>query len=271
MRRLLLLEIALIMVALIYIETFILMFELRMSIVRDWFVVIAPLIWLNLSIAYSYTLLRLLFSEGDRKSLIIKESIAKKLFSPNFKALRNALRSRHLKLLWAVLATVYALTYMLLQGSMVVSLSGELPLIRSVVLSTVGYGPVIVWTLSNYLGLVLRPYIMAATFSLSTSSGLVLSLLIFALSSKGLRVTRALPGPMAGFAVACPTCIASPAMGLFLAYAVPSVTLFSLGATSLFSAALALSTSLLLASYLLLWVSLSLLSRIYSSDNMVKR
>src|SRR5439155_27132205 len=69
-------------------------------------------------------------------------------------------------------------------------------------------------------GVQLRPYSIAAAIALSLLSGLVFAL-AFQVVTRSRRATRALPGPLLGFAVICPACASGPLSGLFLAYVVP--------------------------------------------------
>jgi hypothetical protein len=262
--RLLWLELAAILVALMTLEAGAILIELRTSIILDWFIALVPLVWLNVSVLFVYAFLRQLLYRvpateapgGPRRGL-------PNLLRVDFAALKAALQRPVMKLLWVLSGLVYGLLYMYLQGMLIVDPAGDIVPLFSILESPIGYGPAVAWAPTTTFGFLLRPYTLAAAVALSLLSGLVLALFasLFAASREAVK---ALPGPIAGFGVMCPACVASPATGLFLAYLAPAVTLAGLGSASIFSVTLAVSTALLLTALLLLWTTAAWLSRIHS-------
>ncbi|MFQ5839022.1 MAG: hypothetical protein ACE5HJ_09640, partial [Thermoplasmata archaeon] len=261
--RLLRLEMAAILVALIVVETGAILLELRSAIILDWFIALVPLVWLNLSLLFVYAFLRQLYGTrvGSRASSQASENRMRRLFRPDFQALQAAVKRPFMRLLWVGSGFAYGLIYMYLQGILVVDPAGDLVPVISILESPIGYGPALAWAPTTTFGLLLRPYTFAAAVALSLFSGLVLTLFVAVISASR-EAIRALPGPLAGFGVMCPACVASPATGLFLAYLTPAVTLAGLASTSVFSLTLAVSTLLLITTFLLLWMTTSWLSRI---------
>ncbi len=265
LNRLLWLEAATLLLGLILVEASVMLMELRRAIILDWFVTIVPLIWLNVSILFVFLFVRLGFgSAGQTRSESGEpEGRAGKLLSPDPRSLQSASRRPWFKPWWAGIALGYGLVYMFLQGTLVVDPSGHLVPVISVFESPIGYGPGLAWAPTTTFGLLLRPYTLAATVALSLFSGLVLTLLLVFLSA-GREAMKAVPGPLAGLGVICPTCIGTPATGLFLAYVTPAVAFVGLGPASLFSVTLAISTGILMGTLLLLWVTASWLTRLLS-------
>ncbi len=257
--RLIWAESAAVIMGLVILEIGALLVELRSSVILDWFVSLAPLIWINVSVMFVYALFRHLRASGSDG----RGTRAAQLLHPDFSSLRRALARPTLKLLWVGFGFAYAIGYMLLQGILVVDLTGRLEPVFIILESPVGYGPGLAWSSSAGVALLLRPYTLAAAVALSLLSGLVLTVFAF-LVKDGRRSLRPLPGPLAGLGVMCPACFATPAAGLLLAYLAPAAALAGLGTLPLFSATLAISTILLVASLLLLWVTAAWLSRMIS-------
>ena len=255
------LEITLIVLLLLYFELLGLMRDLTTSLIYDWLPTLAPLVWINISIPFIYVFLR---------NLIISNSAANagrlaRLFSPNFGNLRTLAQNTIFRRLWVVLSIIYFAAYGYLQGMIVIDINGGLEPRFLIVESSVGYGPVLVWAPANFFGVVLRPYILSAALALSLVGGFLMAAFISLLASKQ-KIATALPGPLAGLAVLCPTCLTSPAMGLILAYIAPTAAVLGIG-TAFFNLILTLSTTLLVATLLMQWIALSIISRVplYSS------
>src|SRR2546422_8924256 len=210
--RIVWLELSLILLALTFAEPGEVLRELRTDVVLDWFVSLAPLIWINVSIIVLYAFFRLYFSP-DLAPIPI-ESVrgsAHPFLVPNFRILRA--QSVIFRKVWAIAALAYAVAYALLQGIFVVDLSGSLQPVFVVIESAVGYGPGIAWAPTTTFGVQLRPYSVAAAVGLSILSGLVFAL-AFHVVRRRQRVARAFPGPLLGFAVMCPACAGGPGSGL---------------------------------------------------------
>ena len=159
----------------------------------------------------------------------------------------------------------YAVAYALLQGIIVVDLSGSLQPVFVVIESAVGYGPGIAWAPTTTFGIQLRPYSIAAAFALSLLSGLVFAL-AFRVVAMGRRTGRTLPGPLLGLAVMCPACAGGPVSGLFLAYVAPIAFMGGMGSASAFSRLLGFSTVLLVVTLVLLWTVISFITNVLLPD-----
>jgi hypothetical protein len=258
--QLLLYETTALLGALLGVEATALLLEFRTSVILDWFIALAPLMWLNVSIIILYVFLRELFQARTAAASRGGASRIDRFLRPDFRALYVATRWRSVRWLWLLAGTAYAIIYMLLQGMVAVDPSGDLIPFLAIVNSPVGYGPALVWVPLPTVTVLLRPYTLAAAVALSFFSGLVLSLFGF-LVMTGRRKTGALPAPLAGLAVMCPACVTTPATGLFLAYVAPLATAAGLGSAPLFATALATATALLVAGLLLLWLTIAWLSR----------
>ena len=263
-RNVLWLELPLILSILIVVELGEVLRELRTDVVLDWFVSIAPLIWINASVLVLYAFLRLYRNPG----LVPPQPGTSPLrggsfLVPNFRAIKEGGRS--FRRFWLGASIAYAIVFALLQGMIVVDPSGSIDPVSTVLDSPVGYGPGFVWAPTVTFGIVLRPFSIATALALSLLSGVVvaLSIRLFAASR---RSVAAVPGPLIGFAVACPACFGAPISGLFLAYLAPLASMGGMSAASAFSRMLVISTALLIVTLLLLWVVLSLLSRIAAWD-----
>src|SRR5205823_11237226 len=182
---------------------------------------------------------------------------------PDFRSLRD--RGRTFRRAWGFAAVAYAVAYALLQGIIVVDLSGSLQPVSVVIESAVGYGPGIAWAPTTTIGVQLRPYSVAAALALSLLSGLVFALALRAIATNR-RTTRAIPGPLLGFAVMCPACAGGPISGLFLAYVAPIAFMGGMGSASAFSRLLGLSTVLLVVTLLLLWTVISFMTNVLLPD-----
>src|SRR5438128_1362159 len=259
------LELSLILLALTFAELGEVLRELRTDVVLDWFVSLAPLIWINVSVMVLYAFFRLYFSPD--LAPIPVESVrgnAHPVLIPNFRILRT--RSGSFRRVWGIASIAYAVAYALLQGIFVVDLSGSLQPVFVVIESAVGYGPGIAWAPTTTFGVQLRPYSVAAAIALSLLSGLVFAL-AFQVVTRSRRATRALPAPLLGFAVMCPACASGPLAGLFLAYVAPIAFMGGIGSASAFSRLLGFSTVLLLVTLTLLWILISFLSNVLPSGD----
>lgn len=257
-RSVLWLELPLILAILIFVEFGAVLHELRTDVILDWFVSLAPLIWINVSVLFLYAFLRLYYNPNlVSPSPGTAPSRARVFLIPSFRAIRAG--GKTLRRFWVGAAMVYAVVFAFLQGILVVDLSGSIQPVWVVLDSPVGYGPGIVWAPTTTFGIVLRPFSIATALTLSLLSGIVvaLSVRLFAASR---RAVAAIPSPLLGFAVACPACLGAPVSGLFLAYLSPLASMGGMGAASAFSRMLVISTALLIITLLLLWIVLSLLS-----------
>src|SRR2546428_8539643 len=262
--RIVWLELSLILLALTFAELGEVLRELRTDVVLDWFVSLAPLIWINVSVIVLYAFFRLYFSPDLAPVPIqsVRRS-AHPFLVPNFRILRAGAES--FRRAWGIAALAYAVAYALLQGIFVVDLSGSLQPVFVVIESAVGYGPGVAWAPPTTFGVQLRPYSVAAAVALSILSGLVFAL-AFHVIRRRQRVARAFPGPLLGFAVMCPACAGGPVSGLFLAYIAPIPFMGGLGSTSAFSRLLEASTLLLIVTLVLLWTVSSFISNVLFSE-----
>ncbi|MEE8198735.1 MAG: hypothetical protein V3R48_03370, partial [Thermoplasmata archaeon] len=212
------------LLALILTQMGLIFLELRTSIVQDWFVTLAPLIWLNASILVLFVFFRQLGSDDFGSSTRSSEAgRLRRLFSPRFGALRQALRPRSMRIAVVLIATGYGILYAFLQGILVLSPSPIGSLGPLIIESPLGYGPAFVWAPTQTFGLLLRPYTVAAAVALAVLSGVVLALFL-RIAAKDRPVLTSLTGPLAGLAVLCPACFATPVAGLFVAYLAPAAT-----------------------------------------------
>src|SRR2546429_6586769 len=262
--RIVWLELSLILLALTFAELGEVLRELRTDVVLDWFVSLAPLIWINVSIIVVYAFFRLYFSPDLAPVPIqsVRRS-AHPFLVPNFRILRAGAES--FRRAWGIAALAYAVAYALLQGIFVVDLSGSLQPVFAVIESAVGYGPGIAWAPTTTFGVQLRPYSVAAAVALSVLSGLVFAF-AFQVIRRRQRVARAFPGPLLRFAVMCPACAGGPVSGLFLAYIAPIAFMGGMGSASAFSRLLEVSTLLLIVTLVLLWTVISFISNVLFSD-----
>ena len=263
--RIVWLELSLILLALTFAEVGEVLRELRTDVVLDWFVSLAPLIWINVSIVVLYSFFRLYFSPVLAPTATIGTVRARAIpfLVPEFRILRAGGKS--FRRAWGVATLAYAIAYALLQGIFVVDLSGSLQPVFVVIESAVGYGPGIAWAPTTTFGVQLRPYSVAAAVALSILSGLVFAL-AFHVIRRRQRVARAFPGPLLGFAVMCPACAGGPVSGLFLAYIAPIAFMGGMGSASAFSRLLGFSTLLLIVTLVLLWTVISFLTNVLLPD-----
>ena len=261
--RIVWLEISLILLALAFAEAGEVLRELRTDVVLDWFVSLAPLIWINVSIVVLYAFFRTYFSPDLAPPAGTVRTGAVLFLVPNFRSLRD--RGRTFRRAWGIAAVAYALAYALLQGIIVVDFSGSLQPVFVVIESAVGYGPGIAWAPTTTFGIQLRPYSIAAAFALSLLSGLVFAL-AFQVVAMGRRTGRTLPGPLLGLAVMCPACAGGPVSGLFLAYVAPIAFMGGMGSASAFSRLLGFSTVLLVVTLVLLWTVISFITNVLLPD-----
>src|SRR5437870_11067330 len=261
--RIIWLEISLILLALAFAEAGEVLRELRTDVVLDWFISLAPLIWINISIVVLYAFFRIYFSPDLAPTAGTVRTGAVLFLVPNFRSLRD--RGRAFRRAWGIAAVAYAVAYALLQGIVLVDLSGSLQPVFVVIESAVGYGPGIAWAPTTTFGIQLRPYSIAAAFALSLLSGLVFAL-AFQVIATSQRAARTLPGPLLGLAVMCPACAGGPVSGLFLAYVAPIAFMGGMGSASGFSRLLGFSTLLLIVTLVLLWTVISFLTNVLLPD-----
>ncbi|TLY39136.1 MAG: hypothetical protein E6K61_10310 [Nitrospirae bacterium] len=261
--RIVWLEISLILLALAFAEAGEVLRELRTDVVLDWFISLAPLIWINISIVVLYAFFRIYFSPDLAPTAGTVRTGAVLFLVPNFRSLRD--RGRTFRKAWGIGAVAYAVAYALLQGIVVVDFSGSLQPVFVVIESAVGYGPGIAWAPTTTFGIQLRPYSIAAAFALSLLSGLVFAL-AFQVVATGRRTGRTLPGPLLGLAVMCPACAGGPVSGLFLAYVAPIAFMGGMGSASAFSRLLGFSTVLLVVALVLLWTVISFITNVLLPD-----
>jgi len=261
--RIVWLELSILLLALLFSEFGEVLREIRTDVVLDWFITLAPLIWIDVSILVLYAFFRLYFSPElvhPRTDTALNH--VSTFLVPNTRVLRGGTRLRKV---WAISAVVYALTYAFLQGVFVVDLSGSLSPVFVVIESALGYGPAIAWAPTTTFGIQLRPYSVAAAVALSLLSGLVFAL-AFQVVTTSRRSAGVLPGPLLGFAVMCPACAGGPVSGLFLAYVAPIAFMGGMGSASAFSRLLGVSTILLIVSLVLLWTVISFLTNVMMPD-----
>jgi len=261
--RIIWLEISLILLALAFAEAGEVLRELRTDVVLDWFISLAPQIWINISIVVLYAFFRIYFSPDLAPTAGTVRTGAVLFLVPNFRSLRD--RGRTFRKAWGIGAVAYAVAYALLQGIVVVDFSGSLQPVFVVIESAVGYGPGIAWAPTTTFGIQLRPYSIAAAFALSLLSGLVFAL-AFQVVATGRRTGRTLPGPLLGLAVMCPACAGGPVSGLFLAYVAPIAFMGGMGSASAFSRLLGFSTVLLVVTLVLLWTVISFITNVLLPD-----
>src|SRR3989440_2966799 len=262
--RIVWLELSLILLALTFAELGEVLRELRTDVVLDWFVSLAPLIWINVSVIVLYGFFRLYFSP-DLAPVPIQSvrGSAHPFLVPNFRILRAGAES--FRRAWGIAALAYAVAYAVLQGIFVVDLSGSLQPVFVVIESAVGYGPGIAWAPTTTFGVQLRPYSVAAAVALSVLSGLVFAL-AFQVVTRSHRAVKALPSPLLGFAVVCPACAGGPLSGLFLAYVAPIAFMGGFGSASAFSRLLVFATLLLVVTLVVLWIVIAFISNVMLSD-----
>ena len=251
------------LLALVLIEMGLVLLELRTAIVQDWFVTLAPLLWMNASILVLFVFFRQLGSKevGSRDRGRSEAGRLRSLLQPRFGAIRRALRPTSMRIAVLLIALGYGFLYALLQGIIVFAPNTAAPLGPLVLESPLGYGPALVWAPTRTFGVLLRPYTVAAAVTLAILSSVVLALFL-RIATRHRPALASLTGPLAGLAVICPACFATPAAGLFVAYLAPAVTLAGLGTGAAFALSLGLATALLLASLILLWATAAWLSRL---------
>ncbi|MDX1534632.1 MAG: hypothetical protein R3291_03330, partial [Thermoplasmata archaeon] len=192
-------------------------------------------------------------ASGHRRTRVIR------LFHPSLRNLRRFLRPRSTRVAVVLIALGYGVLYALLQGIIVLAPNAVAPLGPLIIESPIGYGPALVWAPTATFGVLLRPYTVVAAVALAVLSGVVLTLFL-RLARTDRPNLASLSGPLAGLAVLCPACFATPVAGLVVAYLAPAVTLVGLGTGAAFAFSLGLATVLLLASLLLLWATAAWLS-----------
>jgi len=253
-------ELAIVLAALLFAETGVILLELRTDRILDWFVSLVPLIWIDVSVLFLYAFFRLYFSariDSPASEGVWARAIP--FLFPNFQVIRA--RGKRFRRVWFIGVLAYALAYAFLQGIFVVDTSGSLQPVFVVIESAIGYGPGIAWAPTTTFGVQLRPYSLAAAVVLSLFSGLVVALAIQVVS-RGQPAAGAFPGPLLGLAVMCPACATGPVSGLFLAYVAPIAFMGGIGSASSFSRLLGFSTILLIASLVLLWSVISFITNL---------
>src|SRR6266545_2034261 len=154
-RRVLSIELPLLLLTLVVAELGEVVRELRTDVVLDWFVSLAPLIWIDASILAVYAFVRLYRSPNLAPSEGRPASRTRNLFVPDLRFLHESAGGS--RRWWAAAALAYALVYVILQGMIVVDLSGTIEPGSAVIESPVGYGPGLVWAPTSTFGVVLRP------------------------------------------------------------------------------------------------------------------
>ncbi|MFQ5986531.1 MAG: hypothetical protein ACE5KQ_04165 [Thermoplasmata archaeon] len=251
------------LLALVLVQMGFILLELQTAIVQDWFITLAPLIWLNAAILVLFVFFRELGSaEVPSPSQVVPgDDPPPRFMQPRFGAMREALRPPAMKVAVVLTAAGYAVIYALLQGILVLTPNALEPFGPLVLASPLGYGPALVWSSTQGIGILLRPYTVAAAVALAVLSGFVL-VLFLRVVARDRQALASLSGPLAGLAVLCPACFVTPVAGLFVAYLAPAMTLLSLGGSAAFAFSLGLATALLLVSLLLLWATVAWLSRL---------
>src|SRR5438552_15860357 len=134
------LELSLILLTLTFAELGEVLRELRTDVVLDWFVSLAPLIWINVTIVVLYALGRLYFSSAlAPPAPDASRARAVSFLVPTFRILRA--RANRFRSVWAIASVAYAVAFGFLQGIFVVDLSSSLQPVFVVIESAVGYGP----------------------------------------------------------------------------------------------------------------------------------
>ncbi|MFQ5553305.1 MAG: hypothetical protein ACE5EW_06270 [Thermoplasmata archaeon] len=254
------------LLALVLVEMGIILVELQTAIVQDWFITLAPLVWMNASILVLFAFFRQLGSAeaAPTDQVDAGGGRVRRFLQPRFGVVREALKPPSMKVAFVLIAVGYALLYALLQGILVLTPDAFAPFGPLVLPSPLGYGPAVVWSPAGGIGILLRPYTVAAAVALAVLSGFVL-VLFLRVATRDRQAFASLTGPLAGLAVLCPACFATPVAGLFVAYLAPTFTLLSLGTSAAFAFSLGLATALLLVSLLLLWATAAWLSRLLPS------
>ena len=169
-RSVLLLELPLILAGLVFVEFGAVLHELRTDVVLDWFVTLAPLIWINASVLVVYSFLRLYRDPNLVPARPETSTIRGQGFLlPNFRAIREG--GSALRRSWTAAMIVYALAFAFLQGVLVIDPSGSIEPVSTVLASPVGYGPGFVWAPTTTFGVVVRPFSVATALALSLLSG----------------------------------------------------------------------------------------------------
>jgi len=253
-------EITLVLLLLFSWETLGILKEIRTAIIYDWFIILAPLLWINLSIPFTYYLLRKILSSESNYYRVVHGGKLSYLI-PDFRNLRELVRLRFFKMLWIGTSLAYFILYAYLQGMLVLSPSGDIEPRLMVVEGSIGYGPVLVFAPADFLGVVVRPYLASAALAISISSGLVITLSIIALFSSK-RIAGVLPASFIGLAVCCPACLTTPTLAFLISLMTSLSLTTSFATASTFSNLLLISTTLLITSLTLTWIAISFLSKV---------
>jgi len=241
---------------LILLEAIAILIDLSNTYIYDWIPILLPLLWINVSIIAIYSFFRSLV-EGRTPTSRGRYS---RLLNPDFKNLKFLFRNKGFKALFIGIAIAYFIIYAYLQGMITLDFSGGITPRVSVLPTIFGYGPVVIIAPTNYIEIFISPYIFTAALAISILSATVISMTISTLASFE-RVKKVLPTPIIGFAVVCPTCVLSPATAIL-------TSLFSIGSSIIavsiptYTLLFTVSTILLLLTLIMLWVSISMMSRI---------
>ncbi len=243
---------------LILIEAIGIYVDLRTSVIYNWIPILTPLIWIDVSFIFIYLFLKGFFlnkAPNNEDNYLVT-----RYFKPNYRNLSKVLRYKGVRILLIVSTASYFIIYSFIQGMFLIDIAGSIEPRFNIVPTIIGYGPVLIIAPSNYFMFVITPYLLTAALTLSIFSGLAITLLTVTFIS-GRKVRKMLPTPLLGLAVVCPTCILNPFTAiLFSTISVTSTLVVSSipAQTLIFT----LSTTLLITTLILLWISISVLSKI---------
>lgn len=253
---------------LLYLTVLVLLFQVY-SVARDFaigaildpWLALFPLVWVDLALvvllllAHGFLLRSRRAAPAGWKSWLV----------PDFRSLASALRPGPLRLWIVGASTIYLILLLFLQGVLVVDPSGailpegtEYPY-ADVFGGPVGWGPKLIWAPNPYFGVLLRPYTVASATLLAVLGGLGLGIVAHGWGrDRGLRV-RNLTGTLSGAMVVCPACAASPLSAFLFSSFMAGAAGGAAGST--LGPFLALTTTLLIASVVAMWIGLARVSR----------
>ena len=249
---------------LLFIEAAGIYLDLRTSVVYDWVPILTPLIWIDISFIFIYIFLRNLYLQKTPPKG--GNSFINRYLKPNYKNLLRLFQSREVKIIFILSTATYFIIYSYIQGMLAIDPTGNIEPRFNIVSAIIGYGPVLVIAPTRYFILVITPYLLSAAISLSLFSGLAITLLTITFMS-GKNVKKILPTPLLGLSVVCPTCILSPATAILISTFSLTSTLI-VGGIPIQTFIFTLSTALLITTLLLLWISISILSKIPVSEEL---
>src|SRR2546428_650434 len=169
------LELSLILLALTFAELGEVLRELRTDVVFDWFVSLAPLIWINVSILVLYAFFRLYFSPSVVHPTTERARAgAIPFLVPNFHILRTGANS--FRRAWGIASVAYAVAYALLQGIFVVDLSGSPQPVSAVLEGASASAPGFAWPPTTPFGAHPPPSSVAPAVALSAPPAPVFAL-----------------------------------------------------------------------------------------------